>query len=45
MTEYLAEQPEVATISTFDVDRHFVEIVRTKVEEMHLDKVREVALL
>jgi SAM-dependent methyltransferase len=45
MTEYLAEQPEVATITTFDVDPHFVEIVRTKVEEMHLDKVREVALL
>ncbi len=45
MTEYVAEQPEVATITTFDVDRHFVEIVRTKVEEMNLDKVREVALL
>jgi SAM-dependent methyltransferase len=45
MTEYLVEQPEVATITTFDVDPQFVEIVRTKVEEMQLDKVREVALL
>ncbi|MGH7346054.1 MAG: methyltransferase domain-containing protein [Candidatus Rokuibacteriota bacterium] len=45
MTEYLAEQPEIATISTFDVDRDFVAIVRTKVEEMELHKVREVTLL
>jgi SAM-dependent methyltransferase len=45
MTEYLAEQPEVATISTFDVDRDFVAIVRAKIEEMKLHKVREVALL
>jgi SAM-dependent methyltransferase len=44
MTEYLAEQPEVTTITTFDVDPQFVEIVRTKVEELNLDRVREVAL-
>jgi SAM-dependent methyltransferase len=44
MTEYLAEQPEVKTITTFDVDPQFVEIVRTKVEELNLDRVREVAL-
>jgi trans-aconitate methyltransferase len=26
MTEYLAEQPEIATLSTFDPDAAFVEI-------------------
>jgi len=45
MTEYLAEQPEVAGIVTFDTDPAFVAIVRTKVEDLGLGKVREVALL
>jgi 2-polyprenyl-3-methyl-5-hydroxy-6-metoxy-1,4-benzoquinol methylase len=45
MTEYLAEQPEVATVTAFDVDPDFVAIVRTKVDEMRLDKVGEVKLL
>ncbi len=44
MTEYLAEQPEVATIVTFDTDPAFVAIVRAKVAELGLTKVREVAL-
>ncbi len=44
MTEYLAEQPEVATIVTFDTDPLFVAIVRAKVAELGLTKVREVAL-
>lgn len=43
MTEYLAEQPEVATIVTFDTDPAFVAIVRAKVAELGLAKVREVA--
>jgi len=42
MTEYLAEQPEVATIVTFDTDPAFVAIVQTKVAELGLAKVREV---
>jgi SAM-dependent methyltransferase len=45
MTEYLAEQPEIATIDTFDTDRPFVEIVRAKREELSLDKLRNVLLL
>ena len=45
MTEYLAEQPEVATIDTFDTDRAFVEIARAKREELSLDKLRDVLLL
>jgi len=45
ITEYLAEQPAVAGIHCFDVDPAFVTIVRTKVAEMGLDKVRDVALL
>jgi SAM-dependent methyltransferase len=45
MTEYLAEQPEVASMVAFDSDPDFVEIVRTKVTELGLGKVREVALL
>jgi ubiquinone/menaquinone biosynthesis C-methylase UbiE len=45
MTEYLAEQPEVGTITTFDVDGDFVEIVRAKVQEMGLEKVRQVERL
>jgi SAM-dependent methyltransferase len=44
MTEYLAGQPEVATITTFDTDPAFVEIVRVKREEMRLDKVHDVRL-
>ena len=45
MTEYLAEQPEVAGIVTFDTDPAFVAIVRTKVEDLELGTVREVTLL
>ncbi len=45
MTEYLAEQPEVASIVSFDTDPVFVEIVRTKVAELGLDKVRDVVQL
>lgn len=45
MTEYLAEQPEVAEIRTFDTDPAFVRIARTKFEELDLRKVREVAHL
>jgi SAM-dependent methyltransferase len=42
MTEYLAEQPEAAVISTFDTDAAFVELTRAKVEELGLRAVREV---
>jgi SAM-dependent methyltransferase len=42
MTEYLAEQPEVAALTTFDTDAAFVELTRAKVEEMGLAAVREV---
>ena len=42
MTEYLAEQPEVAALSTFDTDEAFVEMMRAKVEELGLRVVREV---
>lgn len=42
MTEYLAEQPEVAALSTFDTDAAFVELTRAKVEELGLGAVREV---
>jgi SAM-dependent methyltransferase len=45
MTEYLAEQPEVAEIHCFDTDPAFVEIVRAKVEEQGLGAVKEVLLL
>jgi SAM-dependent methyltransferase len=44
MTEYVAEQPEVAEIRCFDTDPVFVDIVRAKVEELGLERVREVAL-
>jgi SAM-dependent methyltransferase len=44
-TEYLAEQPEVAALHTFDTDPAFVEMVRTKVAELGLAAVREVRLL
>jgi len=43
LTEYLAEQPEVAAITTFDTDATFVGIVRAKVAELGLRRVREVA--
>ena len=36
MTEYLAEQPEIAEIHCFDTDPAFVDIVRAKVEEQGL---------
>ena len=45
ITEYLAEQPEVREISTFDTDPSFVAIVRAKVEELGLARVRDVRLL
>ncbi|MBI2526462.1 MAG: class I SAM-dependent methyltransferase [Candidatus Rokubacteria bacterium] len=45
ITEYVAEQPEVARIATFDTDPAFVAMVRAKVEELGLGRVREVALL
>jgi SAM-dependent methyltransferase len=41
-TEYLDEQPVVGAIHTFDVDPTFVEIVRLKVAEQRLHKVRSV---
>ena len=44
ITEYLAERPEVRDITTFDTDPAFAAIVRLKVEEMHLGRVREVRL-
>jgi SAM-dependent methyltransferase len=45
MTECMAEQPEVAEIRCFDTDPIFVDIVRAKVEELGLHRVKEVALL
>ena len=45
MTEYLAEQPEIATLSTFDPDAAFVEIARTKAKELGLKVVNEILLL
>jgi SAM-dependent methyltransferase len=42
MTEFLAEQPDVATLTTFDTDAAFVEITRIKVEELALAVVRQV---
>ncbi len=42
IAEYLNEEPLVAEIHTFDVDRPFVELTRTKVEELGLMKVRQV---
>ncbi|MBI5627942.1 MAG: class I SAM-dependent methyltransferase, partial [Candidatus Rokubacteria bacterium] len=43
MTEYLAEQPEVADIYSFDTDPAFVAMTRAKVEELNLRRVRDVA--
>jgi SAM-dependent methyltransferase len=45
VTEYLAEQPEVARIFTFDTDPAFVAMMRTKIEEQALTKVAEVVHL
>ena len=42
MTEYLADQPEVAALATFDTDPAFVELTRAKVDELGLGVVREV---
>jgi SAM-dependent methyltransferase len=42
MTEFLAEQPEVAALTTFDTDAAFVEITRVKVEELALAVVQQV---
>ncbi len=44
MTEYLAEQPEIAAIHCFDTDPAFVDIVRAKVEEQALRTVKDVRL-
>jgi SAM-dependent methyltransferase len=44
ITEYLAEQPLVREITTFDTDPAFAAMVRIKVEEMHLGRVKEVRL-
>ena len=44
MTEYLAEQTEIAEIHCFDTDPAFVDIVRAKVEEQGLRTVKEVRL-
>jgi SAM-dependent methyltransferase len=44
MTEYLAEQPEIAEIHCFDTDPAFVDIVRAKVEEQALRTVKDVRL-
>ena len=40
ITEYLNDQPLVATIDSFDVDADFVEMARAKVEDLRLAKVR-----
>jgi SAM-dependent methyltransferase len=45
MTEYIAEQPEVAAVYGFDTDPAFVAITRAKVEELRLRTVREVRQL
>jgi SAM-dependent methyltransferase len=45
MTEYLAEQPEIAALHTYDTDAAFVELTRAKVEELGLKVVREVLCL
>lgn len=45
ITEWLAEQPDVAEIRTFDTDPEFVEIVRAKREELALAPLVEVRRL
>jgi SAM-dependent methyltransferase len=42
VTEYVAEQPLVASVETFDVDPLFVEITRRKAHELGLTRVRRV---
>ena len=42
ITHFLAEQPEVAEISSFDTDASFVEIARAQVADLGLHAVREV---
>ena len=44
-TEYLNDQSLVAEIHSFDVDPAFVEMTRAKVDELQLDKVRQVLRL
>src|SRR5512132_598497 len=44
ITEYLADRPEVREVTTFDTDPAFAAIVRVKVEEMALGRVKEVGL-
>jgi SAM-dependent methyltransferase len=44
ITEFLAERPEVREIATFDTDPAFTAMVRVKVEEMGLARVRDVRL-
>ena len=45
MTEYLADQPEVASVYAFDTDPAFVAMTRAKVAELPLPRVREVLCL
>ena len=45
ITEYLAEEPLVREIVTFETDPAFAAMVRVKVEEMRLGRVRDVQLL
>jgi SAM-dependent methyltransferase len=45
MTEYLAEQPEMGSLVTFDTDPAFVAMTRAKVAELPLARVREVLRL
>jgi SAM-dependent methyltransferase len=45
ITEYLAEQPDVSALHTFETDEAFVAIVRAKVRELGLRAVREVTHL
>jgi SAM-dependent methyltransferase len=45
ITEWLADQPEVAEIRTFDTDAEFVEIVRAKREELALPSLVEIRRL
>ena len=42
ITEYVAEQPLVASVVTFDVDTAFADIVRAKVDELGLGRVERV---
>jgi SAM-dependent methyltransferase len=45
ITEFLNEQPLVAELHTFDVDEAFAGMVRAKVDELRLTKVRQVLRL